>query len=145
MGLLSFVKNAGEKLFNWGNDDEVAGQLSKITASMGLDATNVTAKFNDGTATLAGSMHKHDQKEKLVLLVGNTKGVEKVDDHIHVNEPQEASTFYTVVSGDSLSKISKSVYGDPMKYTTIFEANKPMLSHPDKIFPGQVLRIPTLS
>jgi nucleoid-associated protein YgaU len=47
-----------------------------------------------------------------------------------------------VVSGDNLSKIAKKFYGDANKYPVIFEANKPMLSHPDKIYPGQMLRIP---
>ena len=52
------------------------------------------------------------------------------------------SKTYTVQSGDTLSKISKEFYGDANKYNQIFEANKPMLSDPDKIYPGQVLRIP---
>ena len=54
------------------------------------------------------------------------------------------SKTYTVVKGDSLSKIAKAVYGDAMKYPAIFEANKPMLKDPDQIYPGQVLRIPAL-
>jgi LysM repeat protein len=51
-------------------------------------------------------------------------------------------TTYTVAAGDSLSKIAKQFYGDANKYMKIFEANKPMLTHPDKIYPGQKLRIP---
>ena len=54
------------------------------------------------------------------------------------------AVYYTVVSGDTLSKISKVNYGDANKYMVIFEANEPMLTHPDKIYPGQVLRIPPL-
>jgi nucleoid-associated protein YgaU len=45
-------------------------------------------------------------------------------------------------SGDTLSKIAKEAYGDANAYMKIFEANKPMLSNPDKIYPGQKLRIP---
>ena len=45
-------------------------------------------------------------------------------------------------TGDTLSKIAKEMYGDANKYPVIFEANKPMLKDPDKIYPGQVLRIP---
>lgn len=52
------------------------------------------------------------------------------------------SQFYTVKSGDTLSKIAKEFYGEANKYPQIFEANKPMLTHPDKIYPGQMLRIP---
>ena len=52
------------------------------------------------------------------------------------------SRTYTVVKGDTLSKISKEMDGDANKYNKISEANKPLLSHPDKIYPGQTLRIP---
>lgn len=54
------------------------------------------------------------------------------------------SKSYTVVKGDTLGKIAKEFYGNAAKYPLIFEANKPMLSHPDKIYPGQMLRIPPL-
>ena len=59
-----------------------------------------------------------------------------------VEMPEPESKFYTVKSGDNLSKISKEMYGDANQYPKIFEANKPMLKSPDEIFPGQVLRIP---
>jgi nucleoid-associated protein YgaU len=59
-----------------------------------------------------------------------------------VDLSQPASQFYTVVKGDTLSKIAKEFYGDANAYQKIFEANKPMLTHPDKIYPGQNLRIP---
>ena len=49
---------------------------------------------------------------------------------------------YTVAKGDTLSKIAKEFYGEANKYHQIFEANKPMLKDPDKIYPGQMLRIP---
>jgi nucleoid-associated protein YgaU len=49
---------------------------------------------------------------------------------------------HTVVKGDTLSKIAKAQYGDAMKDPVIFEANRPMIEDPDKIYPGQVLRIP---
>ncbi len=55
-------------------------------------------------------------------------------------EPE--STYREVKSGDTLSKIAKEAYGDANAYMKIFEANKPMLSNPDKIYPGQKLRIP---
>jgi nucleoid-associated protein YgaU len=61
-----------------------------------------------------------------------------------VDEERNQATFYTVQKGDSLSKIAKEHYGDAMKYPAIFEANKPMLADPDKIYPGQVLRLPEL-
>ena len=68
-----------------------------------------------------------------------------VDNQLNVAEPAEEAKYHEVVSGDSLSKIAKEYYGDMMKYPLIFEANKPMLSDPDKIYPGQMLRIPPLA
>ena len=61
-----------------------------------------------------------------------------------VATPAPEARYYTVVKGDSLSKIAKEMYGNAMKYPVIFEANKPMLKDPDLIYPGQVLRIPEL-
>jgi nucleoid-associated protein YgaU len=78
------------------------------------------------------------------LALGNTQGVAQVDDQMETLSVEEQAQFYTVVKGDSLSKIAKEAYGDYKKYPFIFEANKPMLSDPDKIYPGQVLRIPPL-
>jgi nucleoid-associated protein YgaU len=57
----------------------------------------------------------------------------------------KAGDFYTVKSGDTLSAIAKRYYGDANRYSAIFEANKPMLTDPDKIYPGQTRRIPRLS
>jgi LysM repeat protein len=67
-----------------------------------------------------------------------------VHDNLAVDKPEPEAKFYTVVKGDTLSKIAKDSYGNANKYMKIFEANQPMLKHPDKIYPGQVLRIPAL-
>jgi nucleoid-associated protein YgaU len=55
----------------------------------------------------------------------------------------ETSQTYTVVAGDSLSKISKKHYGDANHWRRIFEANRDLISDPDEIFPGQTLKIPS--
>ena len=81
-------------------------------------------------------------KEKILLCRGNVAGVAKVNDQLSVAAPEDEARFYTVVKGDTLSKIAKSFYGNANAYPSIFEANKPMLSHPDKVYPGQMLRIP---
>lgn len=52
------------------------------------------------------------------------------------------SQYHVVVSGDTLGKIAKKYYGDSSLYMTIFDANKDQLKDPNKIFPGQKLRIP---
>ncbi len=163
MGLFSFIKDAGAKL-GFGTsvaEDNAAAALEKNNAAIEklketisglcLEVTDLEIAIEGDTATVSGTALDQTTKEKIVLVVGNTEGIAQVDDQMDLEplpepeaEPQPEATFHTVVSGDSLSKIAKKVYGDPMKYTVIFEANKPMLSHPDKIYPGQVLRIPAL-
>jgi nucleoid-associated protein YgaU len=70
-------------------------------------------------------------------------GVAQVKDMMTVEKKSEPEAqYYTVVSGDTLSKIAKQFYGDANQYQRIFEANRPMLAHPDRIYPGQKLRIP---
>ncbi len=77
-----------------------------------------------------------------MLCCGNLQGMSHVIDNLAVAAPADESRYYTVVRGDTLSAISKSQYGTANEYMKIFEANKPMLSNPDKIYPGQLLRIP---
>ena len=78
-----------------------------------------------------------------MLCCGNVASVAKVNDMLTVAAAAEPeSKFHTVKSGDTLSKIAKEAYGDANAYMKIFEANKPMLKDPNKIYPGQMLRIP---
>ena len=165
MGMFSFIKEAGEKLFGHGEakaaqeavkaaptpENVAALSTSAGTAiaayinSMGLkvDALNVGFDAPSGTVTVAGIAPDQTTREKVLLCCGNVAQVEAVNDMMTVADTgTEESQMYVVVSGDNLSKISKQFYGTPNKYPQIFEANKPMLTHPDKIYPGQVLRIP---
>jgi len=108
---------------------------------LGIPVSNLSLELGESTS-VKGNTATNADREKIILTLGNVEGVSVVEDNIEVANPEPEATFYTVQSGDSLSKTSKFVYGDPMKYNEIFEANKPMLEHPDKIYPGQVLRIP---
>ena len=112
-----------------------------------FDVQNLAVAFDGAsmTATVSGTAADQATREKIVLCCGNVDSVEKVIDQLSVNAASEASRFYTVKGGDTLSKISKEMYGDANKYDAIFEANKPMLKSPDRIYPGQVLRIPPLA
>ena len=94
---------------------------------------------------VSGTVPDQETREKVVLCCGNVASVEHVNDQLKVANAGQAGDFYTVKSGDTLSKIAKQHYGDANRYSAIFEANKPMLSDPDKIYPGQTLRIPRLS
>ncbi|MEM9546357.1 MAG: peptidoglycan-binding protein LysM [Bacteroidota bacterium] len=153
MGLFSFLKNAGAKLLGRkaesneaeaaANDVERAGLLKSIIEGSGVGIENLDVELDDDKVTVYGQTESIEDKEKIVLIAGNVEGIATVDDRISVVAPVQ-SRFHEVKSGDTLSKISKEVYGDAMKYNIIFEANQPMLTHPDKIYPGQMLRIPNL-
>ena len=152
MGLFSFIKDAGAKLFGGKTSEEKAKEVAEEKAkklrnaieSMGFKVTDLDIEVDGDTVTIYGEAENQETKEKVVLLVGNTSGVANVDDRMDVAVQEALAQFYTVVKGDTLGKIAKEFYGDAMKYPVIFEANKPMLTHPDKIYPGQVLRIPAL-
>ena len=97
----------------------------------------------DQIVTVAGLVATQEEREKIITCCGNVHGVAGVADEMQCDEPvAPACQYHMVVSGDNLSKIAKQHYGDANKYPVIFEANKPMLSHPDKIYPGQNLIIP---
>jgi nucleoid-associated protein YgaU len=167
MGMLDFVKEAGEKLFGIGKakaamqdaaaapaddakvkaaNDAAGDSIVEYIKSQNLSATGLTVTYDGASATVSVYGVAPDQAtmEKIVLCCGNVSGVAKVNNMMSVDQSAPEAKYYTVVSGDNLSKISKAQYGDPNKYMKIFEANKPMLKDPDKIYPGQVLRIPPL-
>jgi len=147
MGLLNFVKEAGEKIWDavsGDNKETQAEKLQKHIESLNLPgADKVTISVaEDGTATVSGNADSQSDKEKIMVAVGNVTGIGQVNDNVAVTQNDPESRYYTVKSGDTLSAISKEVYGTANEYQRIFEANKPMLKHPDKIYPGQVLIIP---
>lgn len=168
MGFFDFLADTGSKVF--GKDEpenEVTLPIIKHIENSGVDVSNLKTKLSKGTVTLSGYVPNQEQKEKAVLTAGNVKGVSGVQDNLILGQPPAdvaaaeqaeaeaaaaeegkpgeanwTSKTYTVKSGDTLGKIAKEFYGNAMEYPKIFEANKPMLSDPDKIYPGQVLRIP---
>ena len=149
MGLFSFIKNAGEKLFGGADTpEEKKKKKKKHLAKQRLDISKVTFSAHGKKKIISGPALNIKKKKKILATAGNVDGVEAVEDQLTLKTPLTieipdiSKTMYTVKSGDSLSKIAKEVYGDPMQYPKIFEANKPMLKHEDKIYPGQVLYIP---
>ncbi len=147
MGLFSFIKGAGQKLFGKKKEEEAPVELTKIDAlkaevnRLGIPVSGLNIELAE-QVIVSGATDTNANREKVILALGNVEGIASVADNISVSNPEPESTFHEVKSGDTLSKIAKEVYGDPMKYPAIFEANKPMLDHPDKIYPGQILRIP---
>lgn len=169
MGLFSFIKNTGAKVFGVGKTDAEekaeaqatananaaadalktneagARKLEETIKDLQLEVENLKVTIEDDMAIVTGKAHDQSTKEKVVLVVGNTNGIASVDDQMSVEHAEPEAQFHTVIKGDTLGKIAKKYYGNAMKYPLIFEANKPMLKDPDKIYPGQVLRIPSLA
>lgn len=149
MGLFDFIGNAGKSLFGGGEPDDAdkhAEALKKELDSHDLGTEKVEVKVEGDTAVIKGEVADQSIFEKAVLAVGNTFGITKVQaDEVKLAEGSAgAPRFHTVAKGDTLWAVSKKEYGDGSKYMVIYEANTPMLGHPDKIYPGQVLRIPEL-
>lgn len=166
MGLMNFMKEAGEKLLRAGpaRENAEANAIGKSPADVqaeereleraildyiavqNLPTQGVTIAFDSSNATItvSGTVPDQQSREKIVLCCGNVQGVAHVNDELTVEQAKaEPSEWYTVKKGDTLSKIAKQHYGDANKYMLIFESNRPMLTDPDKIYPGQMLRIPS--
>ena len=158
MGLLSFIKEAGEKLFGGSSahaaeaapdasaaNTAAAAAIKTYIETQNLGLTNLQVAYVavTGVVTLTGNAPSQEASEKAGLAAGNVANVTSVDNDLVAPEAP-AAQYHDVVRGDTLSAISKKYYGDANKYNAIFEANKPMLTHPDKIYPGQKLRIPAL-
>jgi len=165
MGLFSFVTDAGSKLggavYDMLNDDEditkpvsIAPERmnairkthikASLNAEFGEAAKDIIVAVDGDQVTLTGTIADQETSEKVTLCAGNQRGVSSVDCQVVVENPAPEAQFYTVKSGDSLSKIAKEFYQNAGKYPVIFEANKPLLTDPNKIYPGQVLRIPAI-
>jgi nucleoid-associated protein YgaU len=166
MGLFDFVRDAGEKIFGkdepkqppakptsapggagaaktgptWDELREKA--LTQLLEKHGFGVTGLAVDVEGERVTVSGRVATQEMREKVVLVLGNTAGIAKVDDRMTVERKEPEAQFYTVKPGDTLSKIAKQYYGNANKYPAIFEANRPMLKDPDKIYPGQALRIP---
>lgn len=154
MGLWSFVKDAGKSLFGGAAEAAEPKPGASVTAAapevqteaikkeikdLGLDAEGMDVRVEGDKVVLTGKASSQEAKEKLILAAGNVAGVSAVETD---DDDEDKPVFYTVVKGDTLSAIAKRTLGNANRYQAIFEANRPMLTHPDKIYPGQVLRIP---
>ena len=152
MGLISFIKNAGAKLFGKKEEEAPVAEKETLKAAvllahvqaLGLPFKQLTVLLAGAKVTIKGQVENQIDAEKIALAVGNVDGVDEVDNLMEVAVKVPESRYHTVVSGDWLSKIAKTYYSDATKFDVIFEANKPMLKDPDEIYPGQVLRIPNL-
>ena len=146
MGLFDFVKEVGRRVIN--TDAEAADNIKEHLEVQTSGLSNLEVTFDDGVATICGDCTSEGARKSAILVAGNIAGVEKVvADELRApaptpEEPEEEVEFYEIVSGDTLGGIAKRFYGSASKYTKIFEANRDIISDPNKIYPGQKIRIP---
>ncbi|SDR69530.1 Nucleoid-associated protein YgaU, contains BON and LysM domains [Formosa sp. Hel1_31_208] len=169
MGLFTFINDAGAKVFGIGKtlvtktldvrakekvateseldrrEEAAARNLEETISDLRLQVENLHVFIDLNIALVSGKAYDQSTREKVVLVIGNTAGIALVDDQMSVEHVEPEAQFHTVERGDTLGKIAKHYYGNAMKYAEIFEANQPMLTDPDKIYPGKVLRIPNLN
>lgn len=149
MGLFSFAANIGKKLF--GNDDPPEQQSEKLQEHINTNnpgVSNLKVEVKDGVATIKGDAATPAAVEKAVLMAGNAMGVKEVKAEEVTVAGQAAviddadDNYYIIQKGDSLWKIAEHAYGNGAKHTILFEANREVIEDPNKIFPGQKIRIP---
>ena len=145
MGLFDFAKDVGRQLFD--TDAEAADNIRSHLEIKMTGISNLDVQFDDGVATICGDCINEATRNSAVLLAGNVKGVTKVvADELAfpapVVEEKEKVEYYEIVSGDTLGAIAKRFYGNASKYTRIHEANKELIPDPNKIYPGQKIKIP---
>jgi nucleoid-associated protein YgaU len=171
MGLIDFIKNVGHKLDHSQQNAPAQAQarpqaapqgpsaqdvaklhekqtetaLANLVTKMGFNVQDLMIDVEGSKVSVKGKVNTQEEREKIVLLLGNSEGIGSVDDQLQVSNPQAEAQYYDVKAGDNLSKISKQFYGDANKYNAIFEANRPMLKNADDIYPGQKLRIPAMA
>ena len=145
MGLLDFAKDVGRQLFD--TDREAADNIKQHLDIKLSGVKNLDVAFDDGVATICGDCANEATRNSAVLLAGDVKGVEKVvADGLTFPEPKEEEKekveYYEIVSGDTLGGIAKRFYGKASQYTRIHAANKELIPDPNKIYPGQKIKIP---
>ncbi len=146
MGLFDFFKrDNGKDVFPQDADAQAKAEaIRKEIKRAGL-ADDLEVKVEGSSVRVLGTVADPEARQKLMMIIGNIKGVEKVEDESEGSQQAERPRVYEVQSGDTLSAIAKREYGDANAYNRIFKANTPMLKDPDDIYPGQVLVIPEAS
>ena len=145
MGLFSFIKEAGAKIFGGSAQAATADKLKEEVQGHGFNADKLGIEVTGDKVKLSGDAVTQEEAEKIILALGNTYGVAEVDTTgLKIQKPASESVMYTVVKGDTLWAIAEKHYGKGQgaKYTEIVKANSPPVKNPDMIQPGWVLRIP---
>ncbi len=143
MGFFDFFKGAGKKLLGKGDDNAaVKAEIESNSETMPIEDLDVVV---DGeTVILKGRAASAADRAKAALIAGNIEGVSKVEfEEFIVDEPEELTDmYYEIQKGDTLWRIADIYYQDGSRYPEIVEANLEVIKDADKIYPGQLIRIP---
>ena len=144
MGLFDFARNIGKKFFR--KEEEAPAAIKQHIEEDNPGVSNLQVQVKDGVATLTGQAQSAEALEKAVLMTGNALGIDKVQaDQMSIADGSKVGgddEFYVIQKGDTLWKIAEKAYGDGSKYNRIVEVNREVIRDPNKIFPGQKIRIP---
>lgn len=159
MDLFGFAKDIGRRLFK--TEDEAVDKIRELIENNNPGVTNLGVEFENGIVTLTGECDSSAARQKCALMAGNVQGVSDVYVNKMTIKPQPAAEtgseaaaapaaeleeekveLYVIKKGDTLGKIAKEFYGKASAYMKIFEANKEVIEDPDRIYPGQTIRIP---
>lgn len=147
MGLFEFSKDAGKAVGSNGNTGKPSRtDLIREVKNLGFQVQDfhLQLDYQEGTVKVKGRVKTQEEREKVILVLGNILGVAAVNDDLEVALRGPGAVFCPVYTGDTLPKIARRYYGNSRKSRAIFEANRPILEAPDKLYPGQILRIPPL-
>ena len=161
MDLFGFVKDVGRRLFK--KDEEAAEKIKEHILASNPGVADLEVTFDNGIVGLKGRCTRPDAFQKCVLMAGNVRGVVDVyasaltpfvapkpeevpiggsHQHAHATPVETREEYYVIERGDTLSHIAKRYYGNANKWPRLFEANREVIQDPDKIFPGQKIRVP---
>ncbi len=166
MDLFGFAKDVGRRLFN--TEDDAVDKIRELIEQNNPGVENLGVEFDKGIVSLSGECETAAAMQQCALMAGNVEGVSDVYvNRMTVKAPPpapEASTseapsaaatpaampaaeaqadeVYVIKSGDTLGKIAQEFYGKASAYVKIFEANRGVIEDPNKIYPGQTIRIP---
>ncbi len=146
MSFFDFFKDAGKKLLGKGDDNaNVAKEIEAHAETMPINDLQVVVEGD--TVVLKGHAKNAEDRAKAALIAGNVEGIAKVDASAMSldDEAEIMDMYYEIQKGDTLWKIADIYYKDGSRYPEIVEANIEVIKDADKIYPGQMIRIPNFT
>lgn len=147
MAEYDFVRFAGVE--RWSSQEEVTDghastALVDAVCELGVEVDRLRVSFRDGVVTVAGAALNRGDQERVILAIGNTRGVARVYDVMSTISPGPPAAFYIVRSYDTLPSIAADKLGASERAYELLHANQPLVRSPSDIAPGQTIRIPLL-